>query len=151
MDTPTQSPIETPVLRLQYQDITQEIAKLKARLDAVKTEIRSRMGETTLDAGDGFTFALQVRQTKTYDKTVLREYMDEDQLEVCLIPDKDKVGMLLPKLSLTPEAHERIRNTMLVTAESTSLVLRTAKKEPKQKYAPPKTEAEQKFEDTLPA
>jgi hypothetical protein len=81
-----------------------------------------------LDAGDGFAFVLERRQTKEFDKPTLRKYLDEDQLETVLKPDSRKVKELLKSVKLTTEATKELDATMVVVSESEALKL----KEPKQ-------------------
>lgn len=121
--------VPTPELRERYLAIARKQDLLKQEREILAETIKARIPESQfLDAGNGYAFVLQTRQTKEYSKPVLRKYLDEDQMDLVLKPDSRKVEELLKKVPVTAEAEKELKSSMVVLSESTALTLRQPKR-----------------------
>ena len=117
------------IIRDIYIKTKAQIKLLEDIADTLNAAIKSYMGEETeMSAGEGWTFKIDHRVIRTYDKAVLRKYLDESTLDEVLKPDNAKVKSVLEKMDLTKAALEEIESTMVVVSESKALRLVTPKK-----------------------
>lgn len=85
---------------------------LKDQLKKLLPQYLDEQGKT--DEIDGYRFTSTYVQRKTYDKAVMRQVLDEDTLDLLLIPDKTKVDAYIKEnLSELGEHSGLLRDTMI--------------------------------------
>lgn len=85
---------------------------LKDQLKKLLPQYLDESGKT--DEVDGYRFTSTFVQKKTYDKAVMRQVLDEDTLDLLLIPDKTKVDDYIKEnLSELGENSGLLRDTMI--------------------------------------
>ena len=121
--------ITTKTIREWYFLSGQLAATFADLRKSLQQYILGEMGEAIeLDAGDGWKFAIQERQTKQYDLPVLREVFDQDALNLILVPDKKKVVEMQKTMKLSKEVINRLESTMEVVSTTMALTLKPPKR-----------------------
>lgn len=133
-DSPNQSPsvaLTLTGLRDLYFYLGQIATIATDQRDALKPMIIALIGDKKeLMTPDGWTFEIQERISREYDKAVLRKYFDEDMLDQILKPDAKKVKEIIKSIGLPTKTAEReIEDTMVVTGTSKALKLNPPTKE----------------------
>jgi hypothetical protein len=109
-------PTDTPEDVVLGWQIAQEYAKTADTLKAqLKELVPGIVGErTTSDPINGFMFRISSIQRRTYDKSIMRQVLDEDTFDQLLKPDKTLVDKFLAdNLETLGEASTRLRETMV--------------------------------------
>lgn len=109
-ELPDKSPEE---IRDAWLALKETIDSCKRAQDKLKPKVDSLITKDTYQVGD-YQFRRMITQRKNYDKTVMRELLDEDTLDLFLIPDKPKVdNWLKENIESLGETSTQLRKSMI--------------------------------------
>lgn len=101
-------------IRESWQLVSEAIKTLEAAKDKLKPMVQAILDDSgQYDFGD-YIFKLIPVQRMNYDKSVMRQVLDEDTLDLLLMPDKTAIDNYLKEnIETLGDASTQLRNTMV--------------------------------------
>lgn len=93
----------------------QELEKMSKRIrDKVKPLVDELIETSTSEVSGGYQFRVSNIQRKTYDKSVMRQVLDEDTFDVFVKPDKSAVDKYIKEnLETLGDTAKQLRDSMI--------------------------------------
>lgn len=98
-----------------WRDVSNQIKALEATKELLKKQVSRYTDELgRSEEIDGYWFTTTSIQRKTYDKTVLREVLDEDTYDLFMKPDKSAIDNYLKEnIETLGDVSRELRTTMI--------------------------------------